>query len=205
MSSWAIVVRVQSEGEAKLLTATAIVPDPSFGGSICASSSSSSSKDAATAEQTVEAALAEGLRAWDKTGIAPAGTIVLRSKQAKWSAWQGCHTLDFDRGEERQARPSRKNMSMVDSGATAGQQGSKGERTKKLTPCRPRKGSSEQVVTGGSGPRGGAGDEADADAIRALPPILQVGKISEDQFSLDFRWPLSPLQAFVVAMSIFDG
>lgn len=61
-SSWAIVVRVQSEGEAKLLTATAIVPDPSFGGSICASSSSSSSKDAATAEQTVEAALAEGLR-----------------------------------------------------------------------------------------------------------------------------------------------
>lgn len=60
--SWAIVVRVQSEGEAKLLTATAIVSDPSFVGSICAGSSSSSSKDSSAGEQTVEAALAEGLR-----------------------------------------------------------------------------------------------------------------------------------------------
>lgn len=31
------------------------------------------------------------------------------------------------------------------------------------------------------------------------------GQISEDHFSLDFSWPLSPLQAFVAAMSIFDG
>lgn len=30
-------------------------------------------------------------------------------------------------------------------------------------------------------------------------------QISEDHFSLDFSWPLSPLQAFVAAMSIFDG
>lgn len=30
-------------------------------------------------------------------------------------------------------------------------------------------------------------------------------QISEDHFSLDFGYPLSPLQAFVAAMSIFDG
>ena len=44
-------------------------------------------------------------RKWEKTGTAPPGTIVLRSKQAKWSAWQGCHTLDFDRGDERYSTP----------------------------------------------------------------------------------------------------
>lgn len=40
-------------------------------------------------------------RKWEKTGVVPPGMIVLRSKQPKWSAWHGCHTLDFDRGGER--------------------------------------------------------------------------------------------------------
>ncbi|CAN0021101.1 unnamed protein product [Discosporangium mesarthrocarpum] len=48
-------------------------------------------------------------------------------------------------------------------------------------------------------------EEAEAEAWRAAPPTLQMGKIAEDHFSLDFGWPLSPFQAFVVAMGLFDG
>jgi len=43
------------------------------------------------------------------------------------------------------------------------------------------------------------------DERRKLPAVLQLGKISEDRFSLDFAGPLSPLQAFVLAMSVFDA
>ena len=34
--------------------------------------------------------------------------------------------------------------------------------------------------------------------------ILQFGKVSKDDFSLDFKYPLSPLEAFGVALSAFD-
>lgn len=39
------------------------------------------------------------------------------------------------------------------------------------------------------------------------PPYMAIlmPQISEHLFSLDFCWPLSPLQAFVIAMTIFDG
>jgi hypothetical protein len=36
-----------------------------------------------------------------------------------------------------------------------------------------------------------------------LPPILQLGKMSEDTFALDF-WKISPFQAFTMALAAFD-
>jgi tubby-related protein 1 len=42
-------------------------------------------------------------------------------------------------------------------------------------------------------------DQASDDNI-----YLQFGRIGEDMFNLDFQWPLSPLQAFEIAISSFD-
>jgi len=33
---------------------------------------------------------------------------------------------------------------------------------------------------------------------------LQFGRVGEKDFNLDFQWPLSPLQAFGIALSSFD-
>eukprot|EP00041_Stephanoeca_diplocostata_P001587 m.20576 g.20576 ORF g.20576 m.20576 type:complete len:390 (+) comp12170_c0_seq1:222-1391(+) len=35
-------------------------------------------------------------------------------------------------------------------------------------------------------------------------PLLRLGKESGDVFNLDFRWPLSPLQAFAIALTSFE-
>lgn len=34
--------------------------------------------------------------------------------------------------------------------------------------------------------------------------IVQFGRVGKDLFTLDFRFPLSPLQAFGIALSSFD-
>eukprot|EP00033_Pygsuia_biforma_P001870 GCRY01002090.1.p1 GENE.GCRY01002090.1~~GCRY01002090.1.p1 ORF type:complete len:390 (+),score=85.32 GCRY01002090.1:142-1311(+) len=43
-------------------------------------------------------------------------------------------------------------------------------------------------------------DKEDANYI-----MMQFGRVSDDTFTLDFQWPLSPLQAFAIALSSFDG
>lgn len=35
--------------------------------------------------------------------------------------------------------------------------------------------------------------------------VMQFGRISEDVFTMDFRYPLCALQAFAIALSSFDG
>eukprot|EP01026_Neomeris_dumetosa_P059946 TRINITY_DN5620_c3_g1_i15.p1 TRINITY_DN5620_c3_g1~~TRINITY_DN5620_c3_g1_i15.p1 ORF type:complete len:502 (-),score=41.65 TRINITY_DN5620_c3_g1_i15:1321-2826(-) len=35
--------------------------------------------------------------------------------------------------------------------------------------------------------------------------VLQFGKISKDTFTMDFQWPISPLQAFGICLSSFDN
>lgn len=57
--SWAMVINVQLEGEARLLSVTAIVPDPSAATAMAALGAAGGGSD-----QSVEAALAEGLRYW---------------------------------------------------------------------------------------------------------------------------------------------
>lgn len=35
--------------------------------------------------------------------------------------------------------------------------------------------------------------------------VLQFGRVAEDAFTLDYRYPLCALQAFAIALSSFDG
>lgn len=35
--------------------------------------------------------------------------------------------------------------------------------------------------------------------------IMQFGKIEQDTFTMDFRYPLSPVQAFGIALTSFDA
>ncbi len=58
--SWAIVVNVQSEGEGKLLSVAAIVPDP--GAATAASGAAPGTAGGGGGEQSVDAVLVEGLR-----------------------------------------------------------------------------------------------------------------------------------------------
>ena len=48
----------------------------------------------------------------------------------------------------------------------------------------------------GEGEEGEAGDEE--------RPCLQFGRVGKDMFTMDFGWPLSPLQAFSICLSSFD-
>jgi hypothetical protein len=34
--------------------------------------------------------------------------------------------------------------------------------------------------------------------------VMQFGRVSEDKFIVDFAWPLSPFQAFAIALSVVD-
>jgi tubby-related protein 1 len=34
--------------------------------------------------------------------------------------------------------------------------------------------------------------------------ILQFGRVNKDTFTMDFQFPLSPLQAFAICLSSFD-
>lgn len=54
----------------------------------------------------------------------------------------------------------------------------------------------------------------DPGGLRPLPPlsistadyiVLQFGRVAEDAFTLDYRYPLCALQAFAIALSSFDG
>jgi hypothetical protein len=61
---------------------------------------------------------------------------------------------------------------------------------------------------GGAGPGAGAGGEtAPSSPVVEVPPsrtpCLQFGKIRPGRFSCDFRFPLSPLQAFAIMLSGF--
>jgi hypothetical protein len=40
---------------------------------------------------------------------------------------------------------------------------------------------------------------------RAPPPLLQFGRTGDDSFALDYCYPLTGLQAVVVALTALDG
>jgi len=35
--------------------------------------------------------------------------------------------------------------------------------------------------------------------------LLQFGRIGKDTFTMDLQWPLSPMQAFAIALTSFDS
>ena len=42
-------------------------------------------------------------------------------------------------------------------------------------------------------------DPEDPDTV-----LLQFGRVGKDLFTMDYQWPLCPLQAFAIALSSFD-
>jgi tubby-related protein 1 len=35
--------------------------------------------------------------------------------------------------------------------------------------------------------------------------ILQFGRVAKDEFTMDFQWPITPFQAFAIALSSLDS
>eukprot|EP00611_Tribonema_gayanum_P024220 TRINITY_DN5299_c2_g1_i1.p1 TRINITY_DN5299_c2_g1~~TRINITY_DN5299_c2_g1_i1.p1 ORF type:complete len:248 (-),score=97.92 TRINITY_DN5299_c2_g1_i1:201-875(-) len=168
----AIAVNVVTDASSRLLSITAVIPDP---------------QDEPSPATTDEASLLAVLQLATAAGAPPPGFLLLQSKKPRWSAWQGCHTLCFERGAQRVREPSRKNISVV---LAPGASASRGE-------------------LAGKGAAAVASawdmDDQQSEALRSAPVVLQMGKLADDYFSLDFNYPLSPFQAFVLAMSAFDG
>jgi hypothetical protein len=55
------------------------------------------------------------------------------------------------------------------------------------------------------GGEGGGGRQQHWAGRRKAPHLLQIGKVGEDRFSLDFRLPLSPFQALSIAIAAFEA
>ena len=50
----------------------------------------------------------------------------------------------------------------------------------------------------------GETEDGEADSGADERPCLQFGRVGKDMFTMDFGWPLSPLQAFAICLSSFD-
>jgi len=172
-------------------------------------------------QQSAAASLVSELQTLDSSGCAPSGFVALKSKVPVWSSWQGCHTLSFD-GEGRVSEPSRKNIALVQIPEAGERKGQGSDRKLRGVPSLTSpstKGLYNAVVSRFSHPMPSGStakapqagkdeilrDEGIFDERRKLPAVLQLGKMRDDRFSLDFTAPLSPLQAFVLAMGAFDA
>ena len=49
-------------------------------------------------------------------------------------------------------------------------------------------------------PHGGEARPDEQDAV-----LLQFGRVGKDEFTMDFRYPLTPFQAFAITLSSFDS
>lgn len=56
-----------------------------------------------------------------------------------------------------------------------------------------------------NGDPGGRGPPPPLSVSTADYIVLQFGRVAEDAFTLDYRYPLCALQAFAIALSSFDG
>ncbi len=111
----------------------------------------------------------------------------LRNKPARWSPACGYHTLEFDNNGARVKEPSRKNLGLMDVTQVAAAR------------------DYASMAAQGSIRRGGSSSAAE-DAVDRRPKLLlQLGKVGEHAFSLDFRAPLSPFQALAVAVAAFEA
>ena len=105
-------------------------------------------------------------------------------------------------GDGRAAIPSIKNMQLVDccragrGGATAIATGSLASQQAACDPAR---------SSDGTAP--GTGRETSLGTCAAPQPArqrFQMGKLADDVFSVDWRWPLTPMAAFGLALAICD-
>ena len=141
------------------------------------------------------APLAERVRAAAASadGGAAAGLVVLQNRAPRWNGEMRAFCLNFG---GRVTVASVKNFQLValQSGAAAAAAAAAAR-------------SSGNGSSGG----GGAGSSSSGSGRRRsgeLDPetvVLQFGKAGADAFTCDVRWPLTPLQAFGVCLSSFDG
>ena len=47
-------------------------------------------------------------------------------------------------------------------------------------------------------------DQALVDEFGFKNPLMRFGKVTDDRYSLDYRYPLSPIQALCIALSSFS-
>ena len=120
------------------------------------------------------------------------GIMCLMNKRPKWNSLHGLHTLEFE-GPGRVTEASRKNIALLDVRQL-------GIITADGVPVTP----GQIYHIGGKGSLRIAKVE-DWSLERGPRPLLQIGKVGEDRFSLDFRPPFSPFQAMVIAIAAFEG
>jgi len=104
------------------------------------------------------------------------GVFGLRNRIPRWSQVANLHTLEFE-GRDRVLEPSRKNLALTD------------------------------IRDAGMVLEGEEHGEHASEwfSERQSSAILQLGKMGEGRFSLDFRSPLSPFQAMAIAVSTFES
>lgn len=135
-----------------------------------------------------------------------------RSRPPRYSPLDRLYTLDFERGPQRVREPSRKNVALMDVSHL---------------PASALVAPPPAVARGGSG-AGGGGDGGSVGALgrgwsragrgaagqevgwargegKGPKPVLQLGKMGDLRFSLDFRAPFSPFQALAVAIAAFEA
>ncbi len=145
-----------------------------------------------------------------------------RSRPPRWSALHGLYALEFEDGARRVREPSRKNFALLDvghlppaalaahhphvgksggGGGGGGGGGVVGGLSRGLA-----RGSSGAGTGAGSAAAFGLGaEEAGWSREKGPRPVLQLGKVGENRFSLDFRGPFSPFQALAVAIAAFEA
>lgn len=104
--------------------------------------------------------------------------VVLENKEPQWNEDLGAHVLNFN-GRVTQA--SVKNFQLIDK--SSAHHHNEGRLDKRGINCGDNKSKSngkEHVV-------------------------LQFGRVAKDEFTLDFQWPMSPVQAFAIALSSCDA
>ena len=117
------------------------------------------------------------LHAYKVQGQGEGRVIALVNKTPKWNEQVGAYVLNFN---GRVTMASVKNFQLM---VHSGEDGSDDS----------QHGDGEGGGSGGDG--GGAEEER---------PCLQFGRVGKDMFTMDFGWPLSPLQAFAICLSSFD-
>lgn len=105
--------------------------------------------------------------------------VVLENKEPQWNEDLGAHVLNFN-GRVTQA--SVKNFQLID------------------------KSSAHHHNEGRLDKRGiNAGESKSKSSNGKDTVVLQFGRVAKDEFTLDFQWPMSPVQAFAIALSSCDG
>jgi hypothetical protein len=134
-----------------------------------------------------------------------------RSRPPRYSPLDRLYTLDFERGPQRVREPSRKNVALMDVSHLP---------ASALVAPLPAVGRGVSGAGGGGGGsvgalgrgwsragRGAAGQEVGwaRGEGKGPKPVLQLGKMGDLRFSLDFRAPFSPFQALAVAIAAFEA